>query len=880
MALHGLKKSRSKHSSTRTNCCEPPVIIAQAPISVDEMLRMRAAVDRAFEGSPVISNCLSTEVFDDRPVQEEATTLSNALEATVTSVTTETEEDEDAMPGVSLAKNIPQNPQNKRDSNPKVSTEKEPSLPSLVTNELPHTHTQTFQSRKHKFVDALKQSLHGDSRSSRLHGRWSLASREDKRHSIHDEEFRSRRRRRAGSCHSTGSAEHTDEDDNAPPVFRMSDNARSQSGKFGGVPGSSLGHRFRRKIKKRVERRHAAQDGELLYSRHGGKRLFKMAKSTHSNPSTAVQAVTANLTTLPARRNYARRGSVTACNETIGVVMNTTTIESSAKVWSTLGWTGTDVLKHSTGRKRRNIRGILSATLEKSFKIGQSRAIKNADKRKRARRRLSIVGGSSTPSPGQPATAYHIVPGTTPPPSLLYDIGGGDNRQTTIVYTGGAGTSHFKGTTQIFVESIEKERRKEMDYRILFPGTNDYEIERISMWNLGAVCNPAIIAQPHTVEEVSSIVRGYCAGVQECMKENIRKQSVTRLPLYNPPDGKSTIEQSEPPPPIRISAIPCLTISGGRHSNRCMQDGAIVLDLGCMRGVVVDPCAHTVTVGGGTKVRELDEETLRYGLHAVTSIDQDEGVVGAILSGGLGYSSRQYGLACDNLLEAEVVLANGTIMTAREDYNSDVYWALRGGGGGICVVTKAVLKCYELLNAVIQIQRVVSIRPKEKILAIDRWAQWVESSAIPCDVFSYINLKTKSKVVKAFATSINSRVIPQTEEGLDEFKEWDQHGRWKVKARKRKGLLCDCNQIPGLDGLVNVLSKIGWGSMTIQSTFQMVRYCNELQSFTNEYDSPGFRYVAYLHIDRITWQVIEVLEKALSPKVSPRNKSCITIMSA
>lgn len=132
-----------------------------------------------------------------------------------------------------------------------------------------------------------------------------------------------------------------------------------------------------------------------------------------------------------------------------------------------------------------------------------------------------------------------------------------------------------------------------------------------------------------------------------------------------------------------------LAVRGGGHNGGGLGtcDNGMVLDLGLMKGVRVDPESQTVRVEGGCTQGEVDHAASAFGLAVPSGTVSGTGIAGLTLGGGHGYLTRKYGLTIDNLLEADVVTADGHLVVASADRNEDLFWAIRGGGGNFGVVT-------------------------------------------------------------------------------------------------------------------------------------------------------------------------------------------------
>jgi FAD/FMN-containing dehydrogenase len=182
-----------------------------------------------------------------------------------------------------------------------------------------------------------------------------------------------------------------------------------------------------------------------------------------------------------------------------------------------------------------------------------------------------------------------------------------------------------------------------------------------------------------------------------------------------------------------------VAIRGGGHNGAgfASVDGGLVIDLRGMKGIRIDPRARTATVEGGALLGDLDHAAHAFGLATPAGIISTTGVAGLTLGGGHGYLTRKYGLTIDNLLSADVVLADGSFVTASEAEHEDLFWALRGGGGNFGVVTSFTLRLHPVTTVIAG----PTLWPLEAAGDVLRWYRDFLPAA-PDDVFGFFAFLT------------------------------------------------------------------------------------------------------------------------------------------
>ena len=201
-----------------------------------------------------------------------------------------------------------------------------------------------------------------------------------------------------------------------------------------------------------------------------------------------------------------------------------------------------------------------------------------------------------------------------------------------------------------------------------------------------------------------------------------------------------------------------IAVRGGGHNvaGTAVCDDGIVIDLSAMRAVWVDPARGTAQVQGGALWGDVDHETQVHGLATTGGIVSHTGVGGVSLGGGIGWLMRKHGLTVDNLVEAEVVTAEGDIVRASAHAHPDLFWALRGGGGNFGIVTSFEYR----LHPVTQVLGGLVIYPLDQAREVLRFYRDF-CPGLPDDAEAYSGLLTSPEGVPVVALIVPTLLLAQ-----------------------------------------------------------------------------------------------------------------------
>lgn len=194
-----------------------------------------------------------------------------------------------------------------------------------------------------------------------------------------------------------------------------------------------------------------------------------------------------------------------------------------------------------------------------------------------------------------------------------------------------------------------------------------------------------------------------------------------------------------------------VSVRGGDHSlaGHAVCVGGLMIDLSPMKSIRVDPTTQTARAEGSARWRDFDHETQAFGLATTGGTNSDTGIAGLTLGGGLGWLAGKYGLACDNLLSADVVTADGRLLTTSATEHEDLFWGLRGGSGNFGIVT-----CFEYqLHPVGTVLAGMVIHPFERAKEVLRFYREF-SAAIPDEVNTVGLLLTTPEGLRVVAIAV------------------------------------------------------------------------------------------------------------------------------
>jgi FAD/FMN-containing dehydrogenase len=241
----------------------------------------------------------------------------------------------------------------------------------------------------------------------------------------------------------------------------------------------------------------------------------------------------------------------------------------------------------------------------------------------------------------------------------------------------------------------EQELRDTVNCEVLLRGDVGYDRSRL-LWNGRFQPRPAAVVRPRTAEDVAAVVRF-----------------------------------------VANRGLPLSVRSGGHsYAGHSVQDGAVALDLSAVNAVRVDADGRTVEAGPGAIWADVDRETQVFGLATPGPTVSTVGVAGFVLGGGSGYLTRRHGMAVDNLLEAEIVTADGTIRRISPGVEDDLFWAIRGGGGNFGIVTSLVLRLHPVGPEITSVQAFHRFEDAPAVLRFFR--DYMEGAPDEVNIYAFI----------------------------------------------------------------------------------------------------------------------------------------------
>ncbi|MEZ4676878.1 MAG: FAD-dependent oxidoreductase [Caldilineaceae bacterium] len=167
--------------------------------------------------------------------------------------------------------------------------------------------------------------------------------------------------------------------------------------------------------------------------------------------------------------------------------------------------------------------------------------------------------------------------------------------------------------------------------------------------------------------------------------------------------------------------------AGGHHvAGFAVQDDALMIDLSLMKGIQVDPQGRTVCAQAGVTIGELDRETQVFGLATPMGVVSETGIAGLTLGGGMGWLRRKYGLACDNLIGADIITADGAFHRLSVTEDSDLFWAIRGGGGNFGIVTAFTYQLHPVGPIVMSATTMYALADARQVLS--GWREFMQEA--------------------------------------------------------------------------------------------------------------------------------------------------------